>query len=269
MGIAVQGGAVQFWDTHGASPKFGGDRESRTAQREGMIAWSDIEALVAELTGAAPTLPGQYPGLTMLYVKDFSIEPHGDEQTPTCGDVVAYTKAKCSISYGKLDYSPETLVTRKWGFSGEFMTLPASSVKWENGDAVENEEISAAKIIPMVEHSLTRQRCPSIPWTAIKACIGKVNSAALNDSIFTNVATHTLLYMGASIDWTLSTDGSEVWTLEHRFQERRVLDGADIRGWNHFWRPDTKTWQRLVNNAGGFIYETSADFDDLFSPEPP
>lgn len=268
MGIAVQGGVVPFYDFDGLSPKFEYNRDSRTATREGHIDWANIDALVAECLAGAPALPGAYPGVASLYVNSLHIEPLAEEQIPTCGNVIAYNKAKVSITYGKLEYPSENLVSRKWNYSAEFMTLPASSVKWENGDAVENEEVSAAKLIPMIEHSLTRHRCPSIPWAAIKECVGKVNEIALDDDIFVSVAEQTLLYLGASIDWTLSTDGTEVWTLEHRFQERRVTVGASVYGWQHFWRPDQKQWQRLKDDAGNFMYPETQDFPELFEDGP-
>lgn len=264
MGIAVQGGLVPFYDYVGRSPTFNATRDALSAQREGHIDWANIDALIAECTPAVPSLPGLYPGSTVLYVESLDIKPIAEERSPTCGNVVSYSKADVTIKYGKLPYNPETLITRKWNFSGEFMTLPASSVKWENGDAVENEEISAAKNIRMIEHALTRQRAVSIPWTAMRECIGKVNSALLDDDIFDNVAAESLLYLGSAIDWTLDTAGNEQWTLEHRFQERLIEHNGVSYGWCHFWRPDKKAWERLVDNAGNHMYESTADMPDLF-----
>lgn len=264
MGIAVQGGAVTFDDINGVSPKITGTRDSREARREGHFAWASGDALILECVPAAPSLPGLYPGSSILYVKSIVIEPVAEEGNFTCGNVAVYSRGKAVIEYGKLDYDSATLVTRKWGFSGEFMTLPANSMRWDNGDAVENEEISAAKNIRMTEHSMTRHRATTIPWTTIRNCIGKVNSAILNDAIFDNVAAESLLYLGASIDWTLSTNGSVEWTLEHRFQERLVENNGVRYGWNHFWRPDKKRWEKLKDDNGRYTYESTNDMDDLF-----
>ncbi len=264
MGIAVTGGVVPFYDYDGRSPTFNITRDARSAQREGHIAWANIDALIAECLPGAPSLPGLYPGSSILYVESLDIKPMAEEQQPTCGNVISYANADVSIKYGKLSYDPETLITRRWNFSGEFMTLPASSVKWDNGDAVENEEISAAKNIRMIEHSLTRQRATTIPWTAIKDCIGKINATALDNGIFEDVAIESLLYLGASIDWTLDTAGNEQWTIEHRFQERLIEHNGSFYGWNHFWRPDKKRWEKLKDDAGNWTYESNCDFTDLF-----
>ena len=266
MGLAVQGGAVPFADTNGESPKFNVTREEMQSTREGVIAWANIDAFLLECVPNAPSLPGLFPGSSKLFVQNVAVEPLAEDGEAICsGSVISYVHAKATIQYStKLPYNSETLVTRKWSFSGEFMTIPASSVKWDNGDAVQTEEISAAKVIPMIEHSLTRNRATSIPWSAIKDCIGKVNTSALDNDIFDDVAAEQLLYLGASIDWTLSTDGNEVWTLEHRFQERKVKHAASEYGWNHFWRPDKKRWEKLKDDNGDNIYPKTANFGDLF-----
>lgn len=268
MGIAVQGGVVPFYDMNGESPKINFNRDSRAATRVGEVAWANIDALILECFPSGSALPGTYPGISHLYVDTLSIDPLSPlgEDTATCGDVVSYSKAKATISYSKLPYESSNLVSRRWSFSGEFMTIPASSMKWLSDDlAVQNEEISAAKIIPVIEHSLTRMRATSIPWTAIKANIGHVNDATLNNAVFSSVAGGQLLYLGASIDFTFSTDGTQIWNIEHRFQERRVRwNGLDY-GWNEFWRPDQKKWDQLVDDNGDTVYPSSSDFMDLFT----
>lgn len=266
MGIAVQGGVVPFYDVVGESPTFNCTRDEYSATRTGEIAWANVDALILECVPNSPAIPGLYPGSARLFVQSVDVKPMAEEQDAVCsGSVISYSKAVATIRYStKLPYNPETLVTRKWSFTGEFLTIPASSVKWDNGDAVENEEISAAKIIPMIEHALTLHKVLSIPWTTIKDCIGKVNQNAINDSIFDSVAAEQLLYMGASIDWKLTTDGNEEWTIEHRFQERKVKHAANEYGWNHFWRPDKKRWEKLKDDNGDNIYPKTTSFSSLF-----
>jgi hypothetical protein len=273
VGVAVQGGIVPFDDLAGQSPTINFTRDSRSATRTGKVAWANIDALFIECYPTASGLPGVYPGVSYLFVDSVDVKPFnpGGDKSPTCtGNVIVPVEALVTINYSKLPYEYEssTFLSRRWSFSGEFMTLPASSVKWIGPPAVPvvNEEISAAKIIPTIEHSLSRQRATSIPWTAIKNCIGKVNESAIDNGTFDDVPAESLLCLGSQIDWTFSTDGTQIWNLEHRFQERLVKQGSSTYGWNHFWRPDTKAWEKLVDDSGNTIYPTvsTSDLMDLF-----
>lgn len=198
------------------------------------------------------------------------------------GSYATYSRARAKITYStKLDddgggsgnqYDPSDLFSRRWSFSGEFLTLQAAGLYWEEEgiddpeEPIGEEEISAAKIIPMTEHALTRHRATSIPWTAIQANIGLINENAINNGYFTSVAAECLLFMGAEINFVLSTDGSKVYTYELRFQERRSKHKALTYGWNHFWHPNGGRFRRVQNASGDNVYPFSADdFASLFA----
>jgi hypothetical protein len=274
MPVAVQGGIVPFDELAGQSPNISFNRDSRSATRVGKVAGANLAALYTECFPSGSSLPGAFPGIAYMYVDSLDIKPFvpEGEAFPTCGDLITYDWYLASIKYGKLDYESSNFLSRKWSYSGEFMTLPANAVKWKSDKgAVENEEISAAMTIPQIEHSLTRNRATSIPWSVIQDNIGKVNDATLNNSIFTNVAAQTLLYMGAQIDWTFSTDGTQIWNIEHRFIERIVsafdpqAKAVATYGWNHFYRPDKKLWDILIDDTESPVYTHSEDFMDLFT----
>lgn len=274
--VLIQGGSVAFEELND-SPKFTVGRDSREASRHGKIAWTDIQSAINELFPAAPALPGIYPGVSYLYAESAEIEPWHPEAIPTDGTIATYaTPARIRIKYSTKLYDPSDLIVRKYGFSGEFLTLTGAGLYWESGPQVEQEDVSAAKIVPMVEHSLTRHRATFIPWTAIQANIGRVNKNTINNSYFTNIPRECLLYMGAEVNFTLSTNGTTVWTLEHRFQERRVdlyedtssTGGATgIGGWNHFYRQTGASpgFDRIFTADGDPIYSYSQnDFAGLF-----
>jgi hypothetical protein len=273
MGVAISGGAVPFADKdEGASPKWFGDRKTRRVTRLGRIAYANIEALFAECFPSPPFVPGLMPGSTFMYVSSIEVVPF-PEAVPSSGDMPTFSEAWCTVTYEPLtdEQDDETstpgepLITRTWGIAGEFLTIPANGYKWEVGDLpVDVEEISASKIIPMIEHSITWNKADAIPWTAIKANIGKVNNATLDNRYWDNVAAQTLLYMGAQVSYTFNSNGDQEYTIEHRFQERLVDDAGTVRGWNYFFNPTTQDWDRLLDGAGNPVYTTSALFTDLF-----
>lgn len=255
MGVLVQGGAVSF-DEINDSPTYNVGRDIREANRHGIISWSSIDSAIAELFPPAPALPGVFPGVSSLYAESAEFSPFHPDGVPTLVTTATYSQARAKIKYSTKLYDPSDLFVRRYSFSGEFLTLPAGGLYWDDlGTVVEQEEISAAKIVPMTEHSLTKHRVTSIPWTAITRNIGRVNKTTLNNAFFSNIPPECLLFVGAEINFTLSTDGSTVWTIEYRFQERRVdlfeetsSSGATgIGGWNHFLRnSDTPKWAKII-----------------------
>jgi hypothetical protein len=253
------------------SPRYSLSRDSRKATRVVETAWANLDALFLECFPAAPSLPGVFPGIAFLFCESIEAEPlHPDGDFSAAAlagaSVATYAnRAKVTINYSNLPYESDTLLTRRFSFSGEFLTIPSAALKWEGGEVVQDEEISAAKIIPMIEHSITWHRVleASIPWDDIKNDIGRVNESAIDNAYFDNVAAETLLYMGAELNFTYSTDGSKVWTLEHRFQERRVKIAEDVFGWNHFQRPSDGTWKKLVDDNGDTVYPTMTTADVL------
>ena len=258
----VFGGAVAFEELID-SPAIDLERKTRTIKRRGTILWSSIDALAAECYPAIPAVYGRHPVISYLYVDKVSIKPFNpnpeDDQLAIVSGVLAHQYAEVEITYSPLD--EEEGLTRKWSFGGEFMTLPSNSLEWEDqpGIAVQQEEISAAKIIPSIEHSITQHRRPTVNWTAFRDNIGKVN-----DGVYEGAASQTLLFAGAEIDFRRNNAGTAEYTKALKFQERCIKQGNDTYGWNHFLRSDGQ-WVRLKDKGGNLIYPISADFNDLFT----
>lgn len=268
--LLVAGGVVPF-EEYPQSPKIKGSRESRTITRTGRISWVNIDAAFLECYPAAPAMYGVHPAISYLFVSDVDIKPlhpnpSPDSLTITDG-VLHHDLAEIEITYSPLNIQQESdgsggtdLLTRRWSFGGEFMTMPSNSLEWEDQPnvPVQQEEISAAKIIPSIEHSITVHRKLTINWTALRANIGKVN-----DGVFESAADETLLFAGAEVTFTVNNVGTRVGTLDLKFQERCIKQGANTYGWNHFLRSDGN-WKRLKDRAGNLIYPKSTTFADLF-----
>lgn len=282
MPLLVQGGSVSFEELAG-SPEIDASieivanqasRGHRGATRRGRVAWANIDAAIAECFPAAPALPGAYPGVAYLYAKGMKIKPWagdggGEPVVVSCSSANVYTYAEITVSYETLPYDTSTLISRKYSFSHEFITIAGTSLTWEiSGDPCKHEEIRETKSASIIEHAITWHRVDAIPWTAIRANAGKVNDGgtALNANYFpAGIAAESLLFLGAEVSYTHDAAGNNVWTLEYRFQERSIKIGADVLGWNHTFNKADGTWDILINDSGDRMYKPSTTFNDLFT----
>lgn len=277
MGRATVGGSVVFDDIAG-DLKISAARDvqvGRTAlstrqfERTGLITYSDIDTLIAECFPAPPSLPGQLPNVSYLYCDSLTCVPFGDVPA-TCPTLAfpTYSVGRVTITYSTLPYNTSDLIQRRYSIGAEFLSMPTSGLRWESEPAtsiIESEDVVAQKRISIIEHSMTFNRVASIPWSAIRNNIGKVN-----DGTYEGAADQTLLFSGAEISFTVAAEGTVTWTLDYRFQERIVTDetgstGYDQTfGWNHVYRAETKAWERVLDADGNPLYPLSADFADLF-----
>lgn len=269
--LLVSGGLVPFEEYTADSPSISLKRDSRTITRRGRILWENIDAAIAECYPGAPIIYGAHPTVSYLYVDDFSIKPFhpnpADEDVTVTDGVLVHEYAEIEITYSPLNVDRESdgaggfdLLSRTFTCGGDFMTMPSNSLEWEDipGKAVQQEEISAAKIIPSVEHQITLHRKTSINWTALRDNIGKVC-----DGTFEGAADETLLFSGAEVTFKINNVGTKELTLGLNFKERFIKQGANTYGWNHFLRSDG-SWKRLKDRAGNLIYPKSTHFADLF-----
>jgi hypothetical protein len=266
-GRAVQSGLVPFEELP-KSPTINADRKSRTVERVGVILWVNIDALILECVPDVGVY-GRHPTIPYLYVDSIKVKPFHENASlasiTVSSGVAFHELAEVTISYARVDFEKENdgandnLLTRKWSFSGELMTLPGNQLQWIDGTPIQQEEISASKLIPSIEHSITLLRRPSIPWNAIRENIGKVC-----DGDFESASDETLLFSGAEVSFEFNATGSKMFTLDLRFNERFIKQGNQTFGWNHFYRKGIG-WQKITDDQGELIYPKSGDFADLFS----
>jgi len=268
--------AVTFYEYTG-SPVYSGDGRKLSAIRQGEIDWSDIDALYLELfpaaVGGIPQLPALCPGSSVLRVSGVKFEPlFSDAQiASTTGTGIAnpinqYDCCKVTVNYKTLSYdqanpSTDQILTRRVSIGGQFMTIPNTGLKWDDGDCADitNPDILAAKFIGTIDHEITFHRVPSIPWATLRSLIGKTNSAA-----FEGAAVETLLFEGVSLQQTVTAGGAEPWQMTCKFKERNV-DGNNSITWNHFFDPDPNQgkWRKVVTQNGGAKVYPTGDFNNL------
>lgn len=231
------------------SPTITMNREGGSAQRIVKVAWSDIGRAILEIfPGALFGYPytASLPGFKWLRAQSMDIAPWNPEHPTGTGQVMnTYPAgAKITVSYAPNKYpdadykdgpdggdlSDITFLEQKVTFGGEYLTWPNNGVRWEkNEDGTINyeaggagdkkftvfEDINVGVVIPTIEHSLNWNYILVPPWTGIRNCIGKVNSAP-----FLGAAVETLLFTGCSASRTYSTQGSPTWKLEYRISEK-------------------------------------------------
>jgi hypothetical protein len=248
-----------------SSPQIMANRTSQSITRELKLAWDSIGTLINECFPAPPDVPGVHPLASFLYVEELEFAPFhpdaGEEVVDFGGGAQnQYLLAKCKVKYGPLPYDPTTLLTRKFSVGGEVMTYPSASIRWVGEvTTISGDGISAGKILPSVDHSITFHRVVTPPYEDIRDLVGKVN-----ESEFEDVAEECLLFLGAEMSFVFTTTGQEMWTVDYKFQERLVQALGIQLGWNYFWREDLGIWAKLETKNGDPIYP-SGDFTPLFA----
>jgi hypothetical protein len=256
------------------------------------------------------------------------------DYTGTSIKLPVYNHAHVELTYENLknqpvnDTDPVPYLTHRWSIGGEVITLGRGGSVWDKllyktetvpvlpsdptyrnwvGRQVD-EDTKAHVLIAQIEHEVTWPRVVRPPFTAIRNCIGHVNSSQLN-FITGQVAVETLLFPGAQVQTQVMSDGTYAMEMVYRFSEKRVfaMDQDAPGGWNHFFYQGASNkvgtgpyaecifapagfyrLERQVNNpfsdcnfAFGYNYDDlvigyqdetaiyqKADFTKLFKPEP-
>lgn len=266
--------------------------------------------------------PDPHPRWAQAYCVEATVEGIGHERTNgtiatinnATGDV-AFDKALVKATYKSLDYDikedseivstklaaqDETLrfVTRTYGVNSEFFTFDGKMlfVSGPTGDSGAKQMTGErpAKQIYRVEKTMTWHQVPARPddpynvptYDAIKACMGKINSA-----VFDGDPAGTVLFLGVDPQRSRPSlvDGTVYWTISYKFSVMNNGEGVNSydgtgactdedtedcwAGWNYIFNPYLKGANVADNRfdlittsgakAGNRLYGT-ADFYRLF-----
>lgn len=270
-----------FYDGVAGYPKYKGGRDSASATNQVIIDWADINTLYNELfppaVGTKPSLPALLFGSTVLYADSFSAEPFvGENDIPDCtGGLQEYDKAMVTIEYKTIPYEQgdgeaDQIITRKWSVAGDVLILPSHGVQWKVGAvAVNDPDVRAGKIIPMIDLSVTLHRVTAAYFATLRDAVYNL-IGTVNDAEFENADAETLLLLGGDFTQNVSADGTTTYQCEIKFQHRVVFDAAgNPQGWNYFYNPKSGNWEELETVAippakAKPIYKLS-DFTTLYS----
>lgn len=265
------------FDEIGKYPRGSVSLSGATAERVGLIAWSDLDDLIAELLPSTvvagvsifPGVGAPFPGRPYLRAESLEWESYCDRITgpdaiPDYNTIPTYEFCKVSIKYGtpkgpqsssEADEEdsdtrdPVQLLTHRWSIGGEYLTIPGNGLIWDDDSSKVSEDVTGATFIPTIEHQITWPRVTKPPFAAMRELIGKCNSVAFDFSTGT-IAPETGLFLGAELEREVMSDGARAWSVSYRISEKRrpAADQVEPGGWNHFYRNQrTKTgWYRMV-----------------------
>jgi hypothetical protein len=290
------------WNELGGSPKFEVHGDGSTAERRGLVAWNELDALVADIF--PPSLAGgpggQQPGAAFptrphLRAEAIQIQPFGEriigpDTTQAFESTAQYDHALVVVRYAtpkspqddvesQDDGDPVPFLRHRWTIGGELLSLPTAGLEWAAVPDLVPEDVNASLFVPTIEHEISLPRVLDPPFAAIRDRVGTVNDTAISFSTGA-IQAETLLFLGAQLERSVLSDGQRAWELNYRFSERRVfprdldLLTAGFGGWNHFWLGGNTDggWYRLQrkNSSGGSpdLFRRT-DFVPLFQTESP
>lgn len=280
MAKLTLGGADVYEELRSAnSPSLTGNRKDRKIQRTLLYtcsspeSFTEINAIIAELQPPFGA-PGRYPvSGSIFFVDTYKVTPRskGNGEVGGIGTAEVW---QIDVTYSPLPYNttedePEPMLrnlTRTWSGSGEYVTIPGTSIYWEgDDDPAGDESVPSVIRIANTQHSHHRQNIQesAIPWAQMRAVVGKVNATDFGDThpIFPGVKAEQLLFEDWDLSFNWTSEGQREWTVTLNFKERmgevQVRNGVGENDltfepitWNHFW---DKTWYPGTTPANKYV----------------
>jgi len=277
--VAIHTGATATWQEERRSgPSFSAG--GATASRTGQTAGANIKQVLADVfdatfysgVGFTVRKRASHPDFDWMLADTVNFEPWDKPEDPPATGT-DYDWLRCTINYKgeplEANRDPEndpdtpegTTLSHDREGSVEMMTIPNSGFVWAtSGDPLPADVDTGIKI-PTTTHRLQWSNVSAPPFAAIRLALGGINTDA-----FFGAAAETLMFTGYSTGITYDGSGSEIYTVEYQFIERRITShGANGVGWNHLFDPTARIWDR-IKNAMTNSTETFqlVDFEPLF-----
>ena len=246
--------------------------EGITGQRVFQVAWADRIDFAETLLGYVNAIghvpirwdADTFPDYDRLYCQDVQVEPVGEPSEVLSAG--SYNLAKITATYrpwkrgttnveGDEEWDEdleEAMATYTQGadFSAEFYSIPQSKFRYVDAPLT-SVDMPVGHLVGSVDFTMTSDSEPEVRLTAIRNCIGKVNSTVW----FGAAAGHTL-FMGASVRRTLTSQGVGAWEISYRFKER--TGGT----WNSVY--DGSAWRPIETDPGAQPQYASVNFAQLW-----
>lgn len=263
------------YEEMGGSPTFRLSQNEASASAVYLMSWSNIIAFWNEVfhydyavLSGTPPFPMQMPDYPGLYADNIDTVPFIDDKPGGTSAPTNSTIAKVTVNFKTLpplETDGSSQFTQTITVGGEFLAMPAENADraiawWPDGSGVRTSDgdITVGKVIPTVERNMNWSRVPTVPWTAIRNCIGKLNNA-----VFLGAPIETVLFIGATITGTrnVGTAAATLYSLDYKFSEKPT-------NWNKFFRPTTGLFEYIkfgVDPGTEYVYN-KANLSTLFYP---
>lgn len=208
-------------------------RTGRTFTRTFRVPQADSNDFLAECYPDTTIGVGEHPVLDGMYVNTIDIDHMpGETYSEVSSGVMEPGNYMLTVTYGPLETdgntggdadadSPTDVLVGSVSHTMEAMSLPGYGLQWHGltaGEELVKDAISPYLMIPVTKFSISRPRLPFIPWGIINFCTGRVNK-----SVFWGYAAETVLYTGASVSYSFSSNGQRQYSLEHQFSARQIV----------------------------------------------
>lgn len=228
--------------------------------------WSDRIDLVRDLMGGVSSVggalvyvaPDTYPEFDKCFVRGISVQGITKPLNTGPESMANYEFAELRVMYETPDLSnfaddptSTNLISESVDLSGEFITIPESSLWWvSSGKELKHQ---AGLIIGAMDYTLMLHRHPAPPFGAALNLVGKVNSTPFSPiGSFTFAADH-LLFLGlhSARNVAVSATGKAIvtaWDVAYKFKWRS-------KSWNEYFNRDLGGWDRVVTASGSPPYD--------------
>ena len=267
------------YDELSGSPKESLNESSgSTAERKFLVPFSSRLSFAQSFVGTG------YPNFPQARLVAIDIQPWTEDLVPE-GTIVDpslttadYGDQPClvTVKYGP-DYTQKAWPT---GFTkpasirsgtelrynirgtGQFLTIPSAATKWDDDPtAIVPADIQSTILIPMAAFQLQWDFVDDPPIDRFEDMIGQVNSDA-----FLGQPAETLLFDNYEISDSFRAAPANPHTnrVVISLVSRKIKDGVNTHGWNHFYREEPAGWAKLIKSNGDPMY-TSTAFAGMFA----
>lgn len=273
--------AVSF-DEQWGSPTISFRDGKLIGKRVFVIDWSDQLAFVEELFGTYKnvggsfvyTPPAHFPNAPTMYPVSIDVKPFGDRIVSAATALSTgsdYEKAQVDVAYelqfdGDESGQPDgTFLRYSSDIGAEYLTIPGRVWRWPGGEVL-GEDPNLGIIVPTEQFTLSWERVPAPPWTAIYQLRGRINASA-----WRGYPAGTVMFMGARAEIAFQVLQGSYWNLEYHFsvKTQKLTNSSGWVGWNHFYKKEPESsehWLAIVDESGNNPYQ-AGDFTNLFAFE--
>lgn len=290
--------AYPYFEEHEDSPTESVNRSGEfVMQRIFLTAWDDRWQFIrhhfrAGFNGLPASYSADWPGVFADTASTSRIVNAPESQSitdPNTQQLTHDTLAKITVSYSPLSTdeieradptSSDPLPGGTWATYSqdsnvEFREIPSRAMAWESDGEILPPDVQQVVPQAMTTHEVSWNQLTFVPWVSLGNMKGCVNATACrlpgSPQVF---QPETLLFEGLSDETTISLElQTGTRKLRLRFSEMSQKNltatadgasGATVYGWNHQWREESASYDRIVVARGTDPLFKTYEFNDIW-----